>query len=676
MYRTSIVHTSNSNSELDKMIHLGAIFSSYDSLSSIIKEYEQSCLVNLYIARSTLLKAPHPEELINLFKYQKVYYSCKYGGSIQKNRSKNIRNTSTFRKMCSFKFTVCLKYKDTTHFLQIVTMVNKHTNHDLDKNTFESLPKQRVLSLEERESVEKYLNLKANKLKIQESMLKLGKNITLKDIHNLQTNINKSKCNDLASIFQLLKGNKGSIVEVTEENDILLGIFFQDEMMQHNLKRYPEVMFVDATYKLNNYGMPLFITLIIDGNGESQIVSLWLVQSESYKCVKKMCDIMKYHNNNLTKLEVIVADKDMADRSAFYESFPAVNIHICIFHALRIFKREITAEKRKITTSEVKTVLEILGKMVYSKTEDVYNYLYEKLIDLKLPLVSLYFNTHWHFIRKEWVIYWRNESPHLLNFTNNRLESLNQKIKRVVNKYSPLNDLFSDLSTVVSSQAFERHHRNIMCIERLPCVTYACYTPENLYSILLTPYAFKIILNEISFHNQIHLLNIDTILNHALVCEKGVEFKITLKSCACGFLTCIKLPCRHILALHAALKLDIYLNHLCGERWTKKYTQDSSILSPEDSSLSQSYLNISQHHDFPCTKNLSTNEKFKQVQRILMPFSSLTSQLPQEIFDVFIEKLKKLDSIVQAGKYFDIIEVNQSIFPNPIVIPKINIIQG
>ncbi|CAK9299347.1 unnamed protein product [Gordionus sp. m RMFG-2023] len=68
MYRTSIVHTSNSNSELDKMIHLGAIFSSCDSLSSIINE--QSCLVNLYIARSTLNS--HPEELINLFKYQKI----------------------------------------------------------------------------------------------------------------------------------------------------------------------------------------------------------------------------------------------------------------------------------------------------------------------------------------------------------------------------------------------------------------------------------------------------------------------------------------------------------------------------------------------------------------------------------------------------------------------------
>ncbi|XP_065320616.1 uncharacterized protein LOC135928175 [Gordionus sp. m RMFG-2023] len=238
-------------------------------------------------------------------------------------------------------------------------------------------------------------------------------------------------------------------------------------------------MFVDATYKLNNYGMPLFITLVVDGNGESQIVSLWLVQSGSYKCVKTMCDYMKFHNNNLEDLEVIVADKDMADRHAFYDSFPGPSIHICIFHALRIFKREITVDKRNITSSEVKIVLDILQKIVYSKTEDIYNDLHSKLIELDMPLVSLYFNINWHHIRKKWMIYWRNESPHLLNLTNNRLESLNQKIKRVVNKYSPLNDLFSDLSTVVGSQAYERQFRNIMSVERQQIVAYASYTPEH-----------------------------------------------------------------------------------------------------------------------------------------------------------------------------------------------------
>ncbi|XP_065320617.1 uncharacterized protein LOC135928176 [Gordionus sp. m RMFG-2023] len=376
-----------------------------------------------------------------------------------------------------------LKHKDTGHYLEIVTMVDEHCNHDLNSITFQSLPKQRMLSVEERQIVENSLKLKANKLKIQESLLKMGKKMTLKDIHNVQTKINKTKTNDLASIFELLKRDKGAIVEVAEENDVLLGIFFQDRIMQQNLKRFPEVMFVDATYKLNNYGMPLFITLVVDGNGESQILSLWLVQSESYKCVKTMCVYMKFHNNNLEDLEVIVADKDMADRHAFYDSFPGVSIHICIFHALRIFKREITVDKRNITSSEIKIVLDILQKMVYSKTEDIYNDLHSKLIELDMPLVSLYFNIKWHHIRKEWAIYWRNESPHLLNLTNNRLESLNQKIKRVVNKYSPLNDLFSDLSTVVGSQAYERQFRNIMSVERQQIVIRIIY-PEHAYSTL------------------------------------------------------------------------------------------------------------------------------------------------------------------------------------------------
>ena len=40
---------------------------------------------------------------------------------------------------------------------------------------------------------------------------------------------------------------------------------------------YPEVLFIDATYKLNDLRMPLYVLMAIDGNGESEIVCLWIV---------------------------------------------------------------------------------------------------------------------------------------------------------------------------------------------------------------------------------------------------------------------------------------------------------------------------------------------------------------------------------------------------------------
>lgn len=40
------------------------------------------------------------------------------------------------------------------------------------------------------------------------------------------------------------------------------------------------------------------------------------------------------------KLEVLVGDKDFADRIVFKEKFPSTKIQVCLFHALRTFKRE------------------------------------------------------------------------------------------------------------------------------------------------------------------------------------------------------------------------------------------------------------------------------------------------------------------------------------------------
>ena len=58
------------------------------------------------------------------------------------------------------------------------------------------------------------------------------------------------------------------------------GICYQDSSMKMSFESYPELLMVDATYKLNNLHMPVFIQLVIDGNGESDVVSVFLVSTE------------------------------------------------------------------------------------------------------------------------------------------------------------------------------------------------------------------------------------------------------------------------------------------------------------------------------------------------------------------------------------------------------------
>ena len=57
------------------------------------------------------------------------------------------------------------------------------------------------------------------------------------------------------------------------------GLLIIDEAMELVYKSYPEVLLMDATYKLTNDRMAVYLLLAIDGNGESHIVIFFLAHN-------------------------------------------------------------------------------------------------------------------------------------------------------------------------------------------------------------------------------------------------------------------------------------------------------------------------------------------------------------------------------------------------------------
>ena len=53
-----------------------------------------------------------------------------------------------------------------------------------------------------------------------------------------------------------------------DESDSLQAIFFQTQEMCDTFEAYPELILLDATYKLNDLHMPHYVTMNVDGNGE------------------------------------------------------------------------------------------------------------------------------------------------------------------------------------------------------------------------------------------------------------------------------------------------------------------------------------------------------------------------------------------------------------------------
>ena len=158
--------------------------------------------------------------------------------------------------------------------------------------------------------------------------------------------------------------------------------------------------------------------------------------------------IFKKHNKDWSKTLTIMTDKDFSERNIFLQEFPQANLLICLYHVLRTFRREITSDKMGITAAERLHVLDILQRMSYATKEETYFGAYKELQQTGLKTVLDYFNDNWHQIRNEWVCGLKDHNLMFQNHTNNRVESINQKLKSVISKFARLPQFCCELLKV------------------------------------------------------------------------------------------------------------------------------------------------------------------------------------------------------------------------------------
>ena len=130
-----------------------------------------------------------------------------------------------------------------------------------------------------------------------------------------------------------------------DEQGIFTGLFFQDAEMKYNFESYPEVLMVDATYKLNELRMPLYLMMVIDGNGQSEIVAMFLTLVETKQAITNMIHAFKEANPAWQRIWVLITDKDLTKHSVFSKEFSVSILWLCLFHVLGPFCREITCDK-------------------------------------------------------------------------------------------------------------------------------------------------------------------------------------------------------------------------------------------------------------------------------------------------------------------------------------------
>ena len=318
--------------------------------------------------------------------------------------------------------------------------------------------------------------------------------MTLKDLSNLhqKTNQGISK-NGISEIVAYLNQKEGSTVDVMiDSENNFKAIFYQDQYMKKIYETYPEILLVDATYKLLELRLPVYLLLVIDGDGLSEIAALFVLADELKSTVENIVKVLRKHNELWTETKVIMSYKDFVVREAFSKCFANASLLICLYHTLRSFRREVTRKKMGITSAERLRCLEIIQLIAYSKTTEHYTEKLEMLKNTKLDSVISYFMENWDPIKNQWVFAFKDSHMNLGQTTNNRLESTFNKLKSVCSKYASLMQFFLEFFTFLGAIRNDRNRHHLMTLSRkeiaLPC---AAKKDEIEYLEQLTPYAFS-----------------------------------------------------------------------------------------------------------------------------------------------------------------------------------------
>ena len=405
----------------------------------------------------------------------------------------------------------------------------------------------------------------------------------------------------------------GPDLEITTGDDGTVDIiFFQDQEMKLFFESYPELMLLDATYKLTNVRMTLYVMLCVGPNGESEIVAVFFTPFEDCRTLSAALELFKARNPNWCKVRTVMTDKDMAERDALRSKLPQASLLLCLFHVLRAIGREVTTSKMSITEPVRTSALHLFQAIAYATTEQQYTDLHDKLHATMPPSVVRYYETNWHPCRFEWVLCWQRQNVTFGERTNNRLESVNRRLKAVIKPGSSLPVFFTDLIATIKCMHHERDQCFVKTLEKVSIDPFPLGSVEGKYASSVTSFALQFIVKQLKLSDSTDVTVED---DHAAatVLIDGVSTEVTPDECPCPFWKSMGLPCQHVFAIRHHLQLQIFSLSGIWPRWLKNSVADKHRLfhKPEDNA--EPVVNVSHH----VSKPLTQSQKFHHCKRVV-----------------------------------------------------------
>lgn len=149
--------------------------------------------------------------------------------------------------------------------------------------------------------------------------------------------------------------------------------------------------------------------------------------------------------------------------------------------------------------------LEIVQQMAYATSEEAYRDIYSRFCSYGPSIVVSYFNENWHRIHEQWVMGMKYVTGNFLNNTNNRLESINQKLKSVISSYSYLEEFSENFFLILRVLRSEREYKAALTVQKVLVVFHSSENDVSIrYIKYLTNYAYQFLAKQLLFKDEVN----------------------------------------------------------------------------------------------------------------------------------------------------------------------------
>lgn len=392
---------------------------------------------------------------------------------------------------------------------------------------------------------------------------------------------------------------------------------------------------------------------IEDSNGHTQTVCVGVLLDETAASLKWLLSKFKELFPAWNNIRCFMADKDLLERDLLKEYFPNAKVLICSFHTLRTFRREIACSKMNITSSERDHALNLLQQMVMTRSEEIFQAL-ENEFDATVPAaIKEYYDRNWRSIKDEWHRGPKFMANSFNNTTNNRLVSVNGKLKSAIKRHSCLEDFVTSLFAVLKASGDEHSQSAVRCAYRRPCVPHGEEAGRQ-YQEALTPYAFQFVEKQLKAVSKLKILK-----------HEGVKFvfesscgntETTADHCSCSFWLSMHLPCKHVLGARRHLDMNEYDDTLYAARWSKAYYHTHHGFFHEAGEKQEVRSSVSSiQRTRPHA--LSAAQKYRAVFHTCKYLAQLAAEETGNRFQARAEILVKLSKAWEEGIDVEVVEL-------------------